>query len=269
MDKREELDAFLGRADEFLDSKYILADVKIVNLLKSIAASETLLAIFKNCLADFDYEKAKKKYLVVSPLSSGKGEFVPPTAPGEFLAFVFNIFMDIDSKEINFGEFLDKYFYVDGSSYSGYNAFLESVVKPFRQTVKTLMEEVIGGKLQDPVVALSEEDARREKEKAEKEKQAKKEAELSKQSSVESLKSLRSILVVDKKKVKESKLDGVEKHDLLLVIDMLASVVEGKDVDAMEYAFIAYRYACKAHKMLFLGRVKKVAKLLGEVINGL
>ena len=39
--KREELDLFLERAQEFIDSKYILADIKIVNLLKSIANSKT------------------------------------------------------------------------------------------------------------------------------------------------------------------------------------------------------------------------------------
>ena len=66
MTKKEELELFLERADEFINSKYILADVKIINLLKSIAQSETLLAIFKNCLTDFDYQQAKKKYLVKS-----------------------------------------------------------------------------------------------------------------------------------------------------------------------------------------------------------
>ena len=52
MNKREELDLFLLRADELIDSKYILASKKIENLLKSIANSETLLSIFKNCLKD-------------------------------------------------------------------------------------------------------------------------------------------------------------------------------------------------------------------------
>ena len=81
MEKNQELALFLERADEFIDSKYILADIKIVNLLKTIVASETLLAIFKNCLADFNFEQAKKKYLVQSKyLSSDKGEFVMPNS---------------------------------------------------------------------------------------------------------------------------------------------------------------------------------------------
>ena len=64
MTKREELDLFLTSAQDFIASKYILADIKIVNLLKAIASSDTLIALFKNCLTDFNYEEAQKKYLV-------------------------------------------------------------------------------------------------------------------------------------------------------------------------------------------------------------
>ena len=72
MTKREELNLFIKRIDEFIDGKYILADVKIINILKVIAGSETLLALFKNCLTDFDYSEAKKTYLVKSKYLSIK-----------------------------------------------------------------------------------------------------------------------------------------------------------------------------------------------------
>ena len=48
MGKNEELALFVAKADELIDSKYIIADIKILGLLKSIAASDTLVAIFKN-----------------------------------------------------------------------------------------------------------------------------------------------------------------------------------------------------------------------------
>ena len=92
MTKREELDLFLLRADEFIEGKYILADVKIINLLKAIAGSDTLLAIFKNCLDGFDYETAKNKYLLESKvLSENRGEFVLPQNTRELLALIFNL----------------------------------------------------------------------------------------------------------------------------------------------------------------------------------
>ena len=64
MTKKEQLDLFLEKANELIESKYILADIKIVGLLKAIASSDTLMAIFKNCLTDFDRDVAERKYLV-------------------------------------------------------------------------------------------------------------------------------------------------------------------------------------------------------------
>ena len=189
---REELDAFVERSDELIDSKYILADIKIVNLLKAIASSDTLLALFKNCLTDFDYVSAQKKYLVKSKyLSEDKGEFVLPPNSRELLAFIFNVLVDIDAKRIDFASFLNKYFYVDGSFSSGYDSFITAMIKPFKNTVKMLIDGVLDGKLQDPVEALVEEEERRARQKEQDEKNAVKEQELLKKSYGESIKKIK------------------------------------------------------------------------------
>ena len=54
MSKTEELQVFLEASEDLINSKYILADIKVVNILKAIASSETILALFKNSLMDFD-----------------------------------------------------------------------------------------------------------------------------------------------------------------------------------------------------------------------
>ena len=265
---REELDLFTIRADEFIESKYILADIKIVNILKAIASSNTLIALFKNCLTNFDYEQAKKKYLVKSQyLSSEKGEFVMPPNSRELLAFTFNLLVDIDAKNIDFGDFVSKYFYVDGSFSSGYDLFINSIIKPFKNSVKMLMESVIDGKLQDPVEALVEQETRREQELKLEQERAKKEQELLKNAYGKSLKAIREILLEDKTKIKLSKLDAKEKKDIVLVIDMLANAMESEEKDAIVYAFVAYKYVVKAHPMLLRGRLKKVSVLLKDIIN--
>ncbi len=269
MSKREELDIFLRRADELIDSKYILADVKIVNLLKTIASSDTLLALFKNCLTGFDYEEAQNKYFTKSSFMEDKGEFVLPSTSRELLAFIFNILVDLDAGNIVLGDFLDKYFYVDGSSYSSYALFINSMIKPFRNSVKMLMESVIDGRLQDPVDAFREEEEKREKELKEAEEEEQREKERSKKAYGDSLKKLRDILLADKKKVKESKLDEEEKENLILLIDMLANVIDSTDKDAIHYAYLAYKYAIKSHPVLFFKREKATAKLVKDVLNEL
>ena len=269
MTKTEELQCFNERIDELISSKYILADIKIVGLLKVIASSDTLLALFKNCLTDFDYYGAKKKYFVRSSLSDDKGEFVMPSSSREFLAFVFNVLVDIDAKNIVLSDLLNKYFYEDGSCYSQYSAFIGEMIKPFKESVDALMEKVIEGKLQDPVEALTEEEERRAKEKAEKEKAEKESAELSKKAYGESLKKIREILLSDNKKVKDSKIRENNKKEILLVISMLANAIESDDKDAIEYAFVSYKFLAKCRKRLFFGRTRKVGKLIKDVLNGI
>ena len=270
MTKREELDLFLLRADEFIEGKYILADVKIINLLKAIAGSDTLLAIFKNCLDGFDYETAKNKYLLESKvLSENRGEFVLPQNTRELLALIFNLLVKMDNKEIDFSLFMTRYFFEDGSLSSSYQAFVASIIKPFRNAVKGVMESVIEGKLQDPIEALTEEENRKAREKEERELTEKREKELLAKAYGLSIKNIREILLQDKTKVKNSKLDETLKAEITLVIDMLANVIESEDKDAIEYAFVAYKYLVKSKPFTFIGRNKKMSAYIKEVLNGL
>lgn len=269
MTKREELDLFLERSEELIDSKYILADVKLANLLKVIATTDTFLALFKNCLVDFDYVAAQKKYLVKSQYSSDKGEFVLPPNSRELLAFIFSLLVEIDAKKIDFGEFINKYFFEDGSFSSGYDAFITAMIKPFRNSVKMLMESVIDGKLQDPIEALTEEENRKAAEREQEEKSAQKEKDLQKKVYGTSVRRVKAYLLEDKKKVKASKLKVVIKNDVTLVVDMLANVIDSEDKDAIEYAFVAYKYVARVHKILFRGRISKITKELKSIVNGL
>ena len=270
MEKREELNLFLERCNELIDSKYILADVKIANVLKSIALSNTLLALFKNCLTDFDFVEAQKKYLVKSQfLSSDKGEFILPPSSRELLAFIFNILVDMDAKRTDISAFISKYFFVDGSFASAYDAFISSMIKPFKNSVKMLMESVIDGTLQDPVEALNEEENRREQEKKKQQQLDEKEKELLAKAYGKSLKEIKDLLVQDKQTVRASRLNDAVKEEILLIIDMLANVLESEDKEAINYAFVSYKYMAKSKKLLFARRIKKIQTLLKDVINGI
>lgn len=270
MAKVEELNLFLERADELIDSKYILADVKLANFLKAIASSDTLLALFKNCLINFDYEEAKKKYLVKSQhLSSDKGEFILPPSSRELLAFIFNVLVDIDAKRIDLNEYLNKYFFVDGSNSSSYDAFINAMIKPFKNSVKMLMEKVLEGKLQDPIEAITEEENRMAREKEERELTEKRDRDLLKKAYGESLKKIKELLLSDKTKVKDSKKSDQVKNEATLVIDMLANVLDSEDKDAIEYAFISYKYLAKSMPILFFWRVNKINKLIKDIINAI
>lgn len=262
MNKSEELNNFLLRTDELMNSKYIVADIKIVHLLKTIAGSETLLALFKSCLDSSDYEKLKKKYFVQSKFSSDKGEFICPENSGELIALVFGILVDIDSKRLDLALLLDKYFYVNGSFFESYNAFLEQMIKPFSLAVKAVMEKVIDGSVQDPVDAVVQEEKRKKQQIEEEKNRQLKEKELSLKSYGDSIKALKDILLSDKTKIKESKLKDTEKADMTLITDTFANVIESEDKDAIAYAFASYKFMVKSHPFMFFGKIKKAEKLV-------
>ena len=270
MTTREELDLFVERADDLIDSKYILADVKIVNLLKAVACSDVLLAIFKNCLSDFDFHLAKKKYLVKNAFQGGdKGEFILPPNSRELLAFIFSVLVEIDNKNIQLGEFINKYFYVDGSYSSGYSAFVNAMIKPFRNSVKLLMESVIEGSIQDPIEALVEKETQKQKELKELEEKEKREKELLKKSYGASVKAVKEQLLEQKLKIKASKLKTEKIEEIILLIDMLANVIESEDKDAINYAFISYKFMARAYKRFFFFKARKITKLIKDVLNGI
>ena len=270
MSKTEELQVFLDASEDFVNSKYILADIKVVNILKAIASSESILALFKNSLIDFDYEQAKTKYLVKSKNFSGnKGEFILPSNAKEVLAFTFNILMDIDSKRIDFGEFLNRYFYEDGSYSACFSSFLNTLIRPFTNTVKILMTSVIEGNLQDPIEALANEQAKQEKLRLEEENRQRIDKELSLKAYGESIKNIKKILLNDKLKVKNSRIKEEEKEQMLLVINTFANAVDSTEKDAIIFSFVAYRYMAKAHPYILFKRGKKIGRLLKDVLNEL
>ena len=55
----------------------------------------------------------------------------------------------------------------------------------------------------------------------------------------------------------------------MLVIDMLANAVNSEDKDAIEYALIAYKYVCKVHYFRFIGRARKMRKLIKDFFDAI
>ena len=135
---REQIDTFLRRCDEVMQSKFILADTKIGDLLKAIAASDLLYAFFREITRNFDYPAAKEKYMNYAYESSKKRRLLFPSDPSEKLAFIFCLLVDLDNKAIDLSDFLREYFYEDGSVYESYYAFCNQVVKPFKNDVKNI-----------------------------------------------------------------------------------------------------------------------------------
>ena len=82
--ERQQIDVFLEKCDDVMRSKFIIADTKISELLKSIATSDLLYAFFREITKDFDYAAAQRKYMNYAPEGSvNKRKLLFPADPAE------------------------------------------------------------------------------------------------------------------------------------------------------------------------------------------
>ncbi len=264
MDKKQELNLFLVRSDELIEGKYILANVKIINLLKSIAGSETLLAIFKTCLKDFSYEKVKSECFTPSKYISGKYEYASPTVAKDLLALVFTLLMDFDSGKIDFNEFINDYFYENGSYYESYNSFIKKMIVPFKFAVKGLMESVLNGQVADPNEELLKALSYDEEQKVKKDR-ANEIAELLAMDVEKLKKKIVTVSDGEDERVKgKALLKNVKYEEALFITDTFIKAVNSLDGYAIKYAYIAYKYTVKA--TLAKNNLRKIESLIESLL---
>lgn len=142
-DKYAKIQRFFTACDELISGKYILADNKIGELLKSIAASNELTTLFSAVTKDFDYLAAKQEYLKFPLTPNGtRGAAYLPTDRAELIAFVFCLLVEFDGGAMHLDEFLRKYFNEDGSYTASYALFVTRMIRPFRDIVRDCFPDI-------------------------------------------------------------------------------------------------------------------------------
>ncbi|MBE5731093.1 MAG: hypothetical protein E7350_04005 [Clostridiales bacterium] len=132
-DDISKVDEFSAYLDEMINSRYILAEGKIIKILQTVATSTVLQQIIASALKGFDYGMAARDY--------NAGKIRPPFAPKEHVAFVFCILADIDSHKISLNDFLRRFFWGgdvaawNGDINTAYASFCKALLVPFKQYV--------------------------------------------------------------------------------------------------------------------------------------
>lgn len=212
---RRQIDLFLEKCDEVMQSKFIIADTKISDLLKSIATSDLLYAFFRELTKNFDYPAACEKYMNYRPEgTSNKRKLLFPEDVGERLAFVFCLLIDFDSGRIDLGAFLQEYFYEDGSVYGSFYAFTNQVIKPFRNAVRTMFRD---GKFISPRPRVR---SGREE--------------------------LSAFVSAERKRVYSSRLPDARKVDALVLLNALFDLAESGDGRVVAALLCGYRCFCES-----------------------
>lgn len=135
-DANAKIERFINACNELISGKFILADTKISELLKSVAASKQLTELFTAVTERFDFTSAKRDYLrFPAEQGAAHGVVYLPQERGDILAFVFCLLVEFDNGTMKFNDFLLRYFYEDGSYTASYALFTDRMLRPFRDIV--------------------------------------------------------------------------------------------------------------------------------------
>ena len=124
-----EINPFIEACDKMIASKFIMIDKRISDVLKSIAKTEMVFGLIKECMLNFNFDKEWR-------IATAKvGYLLPPEEPHKFVAFVFSLLNCIDDKKISASDLLSRFFSKSETSAGPYSDFCESLVVRFKNLV--------------------------------------------------------------------------------------------------------------------------------------
>ena len=128
--QKNKMKNFVDACNDFLASKFILSDIKISKILKTVADSEQIYNLLAECMINFNYEEELNR----SFFKGGNGGFYLPPEYFKLIPLVFNLLVSLDSKKIEFKDFLQRNFGLSNQN-EQYSAFGHTVILPFRDAI--------------------------------------------------------------------------------------------------------------------------------------
>lgn len=122
---------FLLSIQNMLESKYILIDRRISDILLTIAETETIYNLIAECMINFDFGMEWKR--------ATEGQFLKlPESEAKRVAFIFCLLNNIDDKNIEITRVLEKYFSYD-LVYTPYEMFCRTVIVEFKRLILSFL----------------------------------------------------------------------------------------------------------------------------------
>ena len=124
---------FINACNELVEGKFILADIKISKILKAISESTDVYNLIAESMINYDFDKEFAKAVVKD--SNGIEKFQLPDEDEKIIPLIFCLLVEMDSKRINFNEFVKVQFPLANNQNEEYQAFAKTIIIPFRNAV--------------------------------------------------------------------------------------------------------------------------------------
>ncbi len=129
----EGVTSFINACNELVNGKFILADIKISKILKAISESTDVYNLIAEGMINYDFDKEFAKAVVKD--TNGIEKFQLPEEDEKIIPLVFCLLVEMDSKRINFNEFVKVQFPLANNQNEEYEAFAKTIIIPFRNAV--------------------------------------------------------------------------------------------------------------------------------------
>lgn len=148
MTDEKEITDFIEAANHAIDGKSIVAEKRISSLLRTIAASDRLIEVFKTVTRNYDF---RTEFNRACDKVGSRGKLVMPSTPAAFLAFAFCLLMEIDAGKRSLRELVDE-FYRAPNANEQYAMFASAVLVPFRDVTEYVFYNGVEGTSTDSAV---------------------------------------------------------------------------------------------------------------------
>lgn len=132
--QKPNINKFLLSIQNMIESKYILIDRRISDILLSIAENDAIYNLIAECMINFDFREEWKR--------ATDGQFFKfPENESKRIAFIFCMLNNIDDRNIDITNVLEKYFSYD-LGYTPYDMFCKTVIVEFKRLVMKFLNIV-------------------------------------------------------------------------------------------------------------------------------
>ncbi len=125
--KLQEIQGFLVSVKNMLESKYILIDRRVADILRSIAETNVVYNLIAECMINFDFAYEWQR--------ATEGSYLKlPESDPKRISFIFCLLNNIDDRNIDVTAVLERFFSYD-IAYSPYDLFCKYVIAEFRRLI--------------------------------------------------------------------------------------------------------------------------------------
>ncbi len=127
---------FINACNDLVDGKFILADIKISKILKTISESTEIYNLIAESMINYDFDSEFQKAVVKN--EQGLEKFELPDELEKIIPLVFCLLVEIDSKRINLNDFIKAQYPLANNQNEEYSSFVKTIIIPFRDAIANI-----------------------------------------------------------------------------------------------------------------------------------